>query len=111
MKGILIDVKNRTITEHEIGKGLEPIYEKIGCELFDIVNIDDSNDVYVDDEGLYKENDFFSIEGGHQPFRGNGLVLGIDNNSGKSVSTTLTVEKVTEMIKFHTLNEVKQMID
>jgi hypothetical protein len=112
-KGILIDVKNRTITEVEVienaqGSQLESIYKHLGCSTFEVVNIDEQNDVYVDEEGLLFMDDntmFFQMDNG-QPLAGNGLIMGYDDETGDSVDTTLSVEEVTSRVKFHTAFEV-----
>ena len=103
-KGILIDVVNETITEVEVGD-YKDIQKKIGCQLFDVVSVDDDNDVYVDDEGLLSIDDdskFFGFKGSNVKFGGNGLVLGINHNNGESKNTTLTVEYLKERIEFFT---------
>jgi hypothetical protein len=112
-KGILIDVKNRTITEVEViensqGSQLESIYKHLGCSTFELSNIDEQNDVYVDEEGLLFMDDntmFFQMDN-KQPLAGNGLIMGYDDETGESVDTTLSVEEVTSRVKFHTAFEV-----
>ena len=111
-KCILIDVKNETIEEIFIGEGIEPIYEAIEVDCFDVVGFDEKNDVYVDDNGLLNlspSSKFFSIEGYHQPLAGNGLIMGIDHESGESIDTTLSVEYVKSIVKFHTIREIHSM--
>jgi len=103
-KGILIDVKAETITEVEVGD-YKDIQKKIGCDLFDVVRVDNKNDLYVDDEGLLhvdKDSKFFGFKGNNMKLGGNGLVLGINHNTGDSKSTTLTVEYLKERIEFFT---------
>ena len=112
-KCILIDVENETIEEVIIGEGIQPIYDVLKCELFECVYIDDVNSIYVDEEGLLKltmDTKFFSIEGGYQPYAGNGLIMGTDFNTGESIDTTLTLEEVKSKVKFHTYWEVRQMM-
>ncbi len=75
-KGILIDVKNETIEFVLIEKGIQPIYEVVECETFEVVNINDSNDIYVDEEGLLNltiNPSSFNLERGNNPFQGMGL--------------------------------------
>lgn len=111
-KGILIDVKAETITEVEIGN-YKDIYKKLGCELFDVVSVDDNNDVYVDDEGLLsvdEDSKFFGFKGSSVKLGGNGLVLGINHNTGDSKSTTLTVEYLKERIEFFNFEQTKRYL-
>ena len=108
-KGILIDVKAETITEVEVGD-YKDIQKKVGCNLFDVVQVDDKNDIYVDDEGLLsvdKDSKFFGFKGNRMKLGGNGLVLGINHNTGDSKSTTLTVEYLKERIEFFNFEQTK----
>jgi hypothetical protein len=116
MKAILIDTQNQTVREVEVeqknGSPLQSMYQHIGCELVDVVNIDDKNDVFVDEEGLLKLDDnsrFFILDGFFQPLAGNGLIVGLDSKNGKSISTTLTVEEVAEMVIFADINTLRTL--
>lgn len=111
-KGILIDVQNRQVTEVQIEDGIESIYEQIKCDTFDCVQIHEENDVYVDDNGLLNLTDksmFFSYKGYPQPLSGNGLILGIDHETGESIDTTLTIDEVKKNVKFLSLFDVQLM--
>lgn len=111
-KGILIDVKNETITEVQVSKGIQGIYDQVKCQTFEVVNLDDHNDIYVDEEGLLgltPDTKFFMIENGLQPIAGNGLVLGFDNETGDSVDTTYDIETLRKSVKFYTLRQVQEM--
>jgi hypothetical protein len=105
--GILIDVVNETITEIEVGD-YKDIQKKIGCSLFDTVQLDENNDIYVDDEGLLsvdKDSKFFGFKGLDSKFGGNGLVLGINHNNGESVSTTFSIELLKKVVKFYNFDQ------
>lgn len=109
---ILIDVQNETIENVLIGEDIQPIYDVLKCEMFECVHVDDINTIYVDEEGLLRltpNTKFFSYEGGHQPFSGNGLIMGTNQNTGESIDTTLTLEEVRSKVKFHTMSEVQRM--
>lgn len=107
-KAILINVNEQTITEVQVvqdskGSYLKSIYNHLGCQLFNIVNINSKNDVYVDDEGLLnltEESMFFRLKGYPQPLAGNGLVMGYNPEDGESIDTTMTIEQVKETIVF-----------
>jgi len=117
-KGILIDVKNETVTEvvvtkTETGSQLKSIYEHVGCNLVEIVGFDEKNDVYVDEEGLLtmdNNSKFFQMEGYPQPICGNGLIMGFDDETGESIDTTLSIDEVKEKVKFMTLSEVRMSV-
>lgn len=97
MRAIKIDAKARTVTEIDLPKGIDAMQAAIGCDCFCFaVSWRNGDTLYVDDEGLLNPCDeFFVIETGHQPFAGNGLILGSDEE-GESVDakTPLTDVKV-----------------
>mgnify|MGYP003113218032 FL=1 len=102
MKAILIDVKNEEIKEVEFDGTLHNIYDLVDCATFDVVRIDETNGIYVDDEGLFVEDQlFFTYHGDNysQTLAGNGLILGV-NGGGETISPTLTLEEVQEAIDF-----------
>lgn len=108
MKAILIDVTAKTVTSVNIESGIDAIYEQLDCNCFDVVRLDEKNDVYVDDNGLSTKKDFFYIDGTHQPIRGNGLILGC-NDEGESVDTTISVEDISQRLKFLNLAAVMEL--
>jgi len=111
-KGILIDVLKKSFTEVEVGD-YKDIQKKIGVRNFDVVEIDEANDVYVDDEGLLNLTQFtmfFMYKGFPNPIAGNGLVLGINHEDGDSISTTLTVEHLKENVTFYTMKDIQRMV-
>lgn len=100
-KAILIDSMNRTIKQVEVG-GLEDIYKVMGVELIQVATYMENGDVvYVDEEGLYNANrNWFTIQGGHQPFIGNALVIGTDNRTGDDADAKSTVEDIETVVRF-----------
>lgn len=109
-KAILIDTKNRSFREVTITDGdeLKQIYDHVDCELFQCVDIDDVNTIYVDEERLYKQDkEFFTIKGYPEPIPGNGLVLGSDHETGESMSTTLTLQEIKDSVKFYSLFDIQ----
>ena len=101
MKAILIDVKNQEIKEVEHDNTLQNIYDLVDCRVFDAVKVDDVNNIFVDDEGILKDNLYFEYSGSENVFKlaGNGLVLGVDDE-GNSISPTLTIEDVKGKVNF-----------
>jgi hypothetical protein len=103
MKVIKIDSANKTITQIEMGKGLESIYEAIGnkCTCFTCpIELENGDVIYADDEGL-----FHPFEGGimmpnwNYPIVGNILIVGSDDE-GDSVDAKTTVEEITPLIEW-----------
>ena len=110
-KAILIDAKNREIREVEVD-GLKDIYRELGVQLIQVGTYLANEDVvYVDEEGLYGDTSaWFVIEGGHQPFVGNGLVIGTNPRTGEDVDAVATVEDIKSKVKFLGLGEVRAMV-
>jgi len=102
MKAILIDSINKEVKEVEIGKGIDEMYKFLQCECFTVASYLDKQDaIFVDDEGLMKEQDnFFTYEGAHQPFAGNGLIMGCDDE-GESEDCKISFAEVKDKVKFY----------
>lgn len=102
MKAILINAKTKEVKEIEMGKDYKEIYTQLECELFTAGAYLDKEDVmYVDDEGLINGTDaFFTLEGTHQPFAGNGLIMGTDDE-GESTDCKLSFNEVKNKVKFY----------
>ena len=107
-KAILINPFNKTIemVDYDFSGSYLQISHLIGTEecvkpLFCAVDIDETNTVYIDDEGLYRETQaYFIWEGYHQPLQGKGLILGTDYDNGESIPTTLSLDEVKEKVSF-----------
>ena len=97
-RAILIDPIARSVSEIVIAEGYEKIQDAIGCRCFDCVQINEVEDLFIDDEGLFDEQNpiFFW---GDRPFAGRGLVLGHDSQGG-SVSSAMEIGKVRESVNF-----------
>ena len=107
MKAILIDSINKEVKEVEIGKGIDEMYKFLNCEIFTIASYLDKQDaIFVDDEGLMNGTDvFFTYEGAHQPFAGNGLIMGCDDE-GESVDCKISFAEVKDKVKFYSRYEL-----
>lgn len=100
MRAIKIDVVKKQVYEIEISKGLNPIYEAIGCDIFCCpVTWDNQDTIYADDEALLKEDaeGCFSFPDFNYPIVGNALILGTDD-MGESVDAKSSVEELQEKI-------------
>jgi hypothetical protein len=101
MKAYLIDPYNCSITQVKYSGDYNDIYNLIDAKYFDCVGFNEFRDtLYVDDEGLYKDNkEFFMIEGYPQPLVGKALVLGCDRN-GNSIAPKISLTKLRNMVSF-----------
>jgi hypothetical protein len=114
LKAILIDSKERTITQVETDGSLESIYKLLGVEGIEAVHVQDrlnnTDTLYVDEKGLlktYTDEDgneidppAFAFEKGYgYPLVGNGLIIGT-GEEGESVSATSSVQFVRDIVRF-----------
>jgi len=103
MKAILIDSKNKTITEVQHDGTNENIYKLCGYEQFDCCDIGNRDAIFVDGEGLFKKDQTFFIHKDYpQPLAGNGLILGC-NSDGESTAPKTTLAEVKAKVKFMSL--------
>ena len=114
MKAILIDAVNKTVTELDLDpskKMLHQWYEALNVSLVEVAHyINDHDSILVDEEGLFKPGDhFFVYEGAHQPFAGNGLVVGVDEE-GETVACNITLKEVKQNVRFVSRDVVIDMI-
>lgn len=102
MKAILINVHNRTVTEVDIDGGLDSLYKALGVNIVEIAQNDllrGQDVMYVDEEGLLKDNLFFDMDGGYQSIAGNGLIVGTDED-GNSCDAETPLDSVVEAVNF-----------
>lgn len=100
MQAILIDTPKQTIEIVDYSGDYKDIYALLGCELFSTVYLEGVGEdtLYVDDEGLYVENQvFFNIKGCPQPLAGRGLILGTDDE-GESIDCMSSLEQIKDMV-------------
>jgi hypothetical protein len=107
MRAILIDPVSETVSEVEYNGDYKHIYELCGFECFTVIDLGKGETLFIDDEGLLKEQEhFFALEGPlwayPQPLAGRGLILGTDDD-GESVATKLTLEAIRENVKWRKL--------
>jgi len=107
---ILINSTTRTVSEYISGDDTLTYMQKaVGGYIEAAFSPNEKNDIFVDEEGLLKGyDDFFTYDGAHQPFAGNGIVTGV-NDDGDTISTSLTLEEVTKKVKFYTRQDLRQL--
>ncbi len=98
--GYLIDPFAETVTQVAYDGDFTCIYKHIKADRFTCVYLDDRDAIFVDDEGLFKDDQrFFMYKEYHEPLAGRGLVLGA-NAEGDTTSPKITLEKLTKLISF-----------
>jgi hypothetical protein len=83
------------------------LYSSLECKTITAAHVSETETLYVDDEGLYKDRDyFFGIKGAPQEFyAGNGMICGVKKD-GSANSTKFTAGIVEELVTFHTREEL-----
>lgn len=111
MRAILINSHLRVVTEVEVSDTdtLKDWYRLIECSMVEVAYYINKHDsIMVDEEGLLNEpNVFFEYEGAHQPFAGNGLVVGV-TDEGESISCRVKAKDVLSKVKFLSKQTLKQ---
>jgi len=113
MKALLIDPKERTITEVDVPRGRQAAMEipkLIDCDWFCVgAYLPEGDTVYVDDEGLLydqKAVHLFQLDprviktSSSQPLAGKGLVMGADDSTGKNRKVRIDVESLTQAVRW-----------
>ena len=109
VKGILVNVENKTITEVEVGD-FQDIQSKIGCRCFSVMNLGGGVDYFYDDEGLLKEayvdddgvkHNMVGVQLPNYPqvIMGNGLIMG-HTEDGDSADCPVPLSAVESVITF-----------
>lgn len=98
MRVILVNPFDETVKEAVYGGDYREIYDLIECRTFDVVSLNDADDLYIDDEGLLKDNNrYFSWSG--KNFAGKGLIMGHDGE-GETTATTYDLQEVVDRVEF-----------
>jgi hypothetical protein len=97
VRGILINPFDQTVKDVNILGNIQDIYLLTDCTTFDVVRLSESDDMYVDDEGLLKDNRYFSWSG--RNFAGKALIMGHDDE-GNSISTTYDLHEVIDRVEW-----------
>jgi hypothetical protein len=103
MRAIKINSYNETIEEIEIN-GLADMQKHVEGYIEAGFYFPDGSCCFVDEEGLLKQTPvFFEIKGAHQPFAGNGLIVGAADENGATTPCTLNIDYVKKMTRFYDL--------
>ena len=96
-----INTVNKTVRKVIVKKDdLLALQKLVGGYLERIPHAPLQHDVFVDKEALLKDNgDGFFTFNGHGPYKGNGVVIGLDSKFN-TVEPTLTLEAISKKVKF-----------
>ncbi len=113
MRGILINPTDRTITEVNVknpNQSLKHLYELIGCELVELIQLDDDIVLVADEESKLKTiTGAFRFYGSPElVIAGNAVVLAGDGNRFKTLHENVrSFEMIVEWVKPEDVPEPK----
>ena len=105
MRAVKIDPVNRTVTEINLKKNpnntLQELYEIIGCDLVELVQIDRDMVMVCDEEGKCKDvQGAFTFIGSGLIIAGTAIILGGNGNRFKALPENLTsFQMMTEWVE------------
>jgi len=98
LRAILIDPLLRVISEVNVDNDLQSFYDILNIRTLAMVNIDNTNSLYIDDNGLLNnDNSLFEIASYAQPLAGRALVVA-HNEEGETIETTLNIDQIRAMV-------------
>jgi hypothetical protein len=110
MKAILIDPKEKIVSEVEYDGDYKKIYDFIEADTFEVVTLEDNGDgVFIDECGLFKDYQYMwtynsekyqGLYGRGTPICGKALMLGLDESTGDSIAPTTSRDSVDDCIEF-----------
>jgi len=106
---ILIDPFLRTIIKSTIENDLKSLQHAVGDNHIEFVFVDDENIMYVDEEGLFKDNQKFfvlDVHGRKMPLAGKAIILGNDMENGETIGTKMNALDAYKIIEFKELSEI-----
>ena len=104
MRAVKIDPVSRTVTEIDLKKNpnntLQELYEIIGCDLVELVQIDRDMVLICDEEGKCKDvKGAFTFIGWDTVITGTAIILGGDSNKFKALPENLaSFQMMTEWV-------------
>ena len=111
MRAIWIRADRETVDPAEFGNAAE-LRSMVGGWIELARSWENGDTLYVDEDGLSKittASRYFTIEGGHQPFAGNGVIVGreppdeeISGDWPTTADPTITVDEVRAIVVFRT---------
>lgn len=109
-KALWIQTAERKITEVTY-TGLSDLQRMVGGNIELAMRLKWEDVLFVDDEGLHKYQDFFVVPDGHQPFAGNGVIVGKEyHNSPMTRDPQTTLAEIQAVIRWHNRSEIQRTI-
>ncbi len=109
MRAIIINSKDRAITETDIDGSLKILQQIVGGLIEPVLEgLDENHHCYVNEEGLLdRPQYFFMFKDGHQPLAGNGVILSSTDDGGEA-PCILSLDWLKERVSFMDLRSARQ---
>ena len=104
-KIIIIDPVTETVSAGSYSS-YEELYDLGNYDTFTVQMVDynsdtdKGNDLFIDDEGLLKDNQRYFTFTGVGTFAGRGLLIGTDHTTGESIDTYWRLDQVKRAVSF-----------
>lgn len=100
--------KGLLVQDLETKGDLQDIYNRLDCSLIDVIRLNETEVMYVDDEGLMNKNYFFQLGDYPHPIAGRGLILG-STPQGENTGTWFGADLIEQTIRVLTVQEAYEM--
>ena len=98
IKTILIDPYDQSLSYVDISdSNIQDYYSVMQCSCFDVVSLGGGVIMFVDDEGILKDNRYFQL--GSQNFAGR-CIIANSTDDGGTTDCHLTIEQVAEKLEW-----------
>lgn len=106
MRALLIDatkgeVRAIDLPEPDEEEWFEQVYKLIESDCFCTLRAGKNHMILLDDNGLYTNKPVWMFDRYAYPLKGNGVVVGIDSDSGDTTPALITPEGFAMSCKFH----------
>ena len=112
MRAIQINSENQTITEIDCN-GLADEQAVVGGNIESAHRLENDVDrIMVNEDGLFtlpQDTGWFFVDGAFNPFKGNGVLVGVSEDTGETVDAQVSLEDLKAQVKFMTASEVVEM--
>lgn len=108
MRAIKIDAENHTFEVISLGDNhLKAMQDAVGGSIERAYSFPNGDEAYCDEEGLLKgPTAFVVVEGAHQPFAGNLVIVGKPDIDGNTTCALSSLVYLNNNINFIGVNEV-----
>ena len=112
MRTLHINTENQTITEIDCN-GLADEQAVVGGNIESAHRLENDVDrIMVNEDGLFtlsQDTGWFFVDGAFNPFKGNGVLVGVNEDTGDTVDAQVSLEDLRAQVRFMSALEVSVM--